>query len=361
MNEDSNAGPAELGWCDYFEAAFARFREGGLAPARVTRQDRDLYLVRGAFGEIAASVRGRMRFEADSAADFPCVGDWAAVSVRPGESRGTIHAVLPRRTSFSRKTAGEVTEEQVLAANVDVAFIVAALDGGRNFSLRRIERFMTLANACGSAAVVVLNKADLCEDEDSMVAAAESSAAGSPVIAVSALEGRGMDRMAAFLAGGGTGVFLGPSGVGKSSIINALLGSDRQKTREVRSDDLRGRHATTARELFVLPAGGGVIDTPGIREIQLWSPAEALDAGFGDVEEIAAGCRFRDCRHEGEPGCAVLEALGSGELDRGRFESWLMQKKELRYLDDRRGYLSAKKERFKKISKWSKEIKRNRE
>ncbi len=245
-------------------------------------------------------------------------------------NRGLIHAVLERRTAFIRKTAGELTEAQVVAANVDTVFLVTGLDG--DFNLRRIERYLTAAWESGASPVIVLNKSDLRDDLAEVAEAVEAIALGTPVAVVSARDGANLDSLRRHLRPGKTAALLGSSGVGKSSLINRLLGEELLPTGPVREDDSRGRHVTSRRELIALPRGALLIDTPGMRELQLWADGGSLAHAFDDVESMAARCRFADCRHEREPGCAVREALASGALDLARFESYLKQRRELRHL-----------------------------
>ena len=317
----------DLGWQPFFSRALDDLAAPDLAPARVARQDRQRYLVFGEVGELVAEVSGKMREAAHTRVDFPAVGDWVAMAARPGEGAATIHAVLPRKSHFSRKVAGVTTEEQVVAANVDTVFLVSGLD--HDFNLRRIERYVTLAWNSGATPVIVLNKADLCDDLDGRLVATEAVAMGIDILTVSAREDEGVDALRAYLGQGQTVAFLGSSGVGKSTLVNRLLGEDRMQTADVREDDSRGRHTTTFRELILVPGGGVMIDTPGMRELQLWADEESLHAAFADVEDLAAGCRFRDCAHDTEPGCAVREAVETGELDAGRFHSYLKLQREL--------------------------------
>ena len=338
-----------LGWHPGLDEHFAPFREQGLAPARVVREHKHLYTVNGEHGELMAEVSGKLMHRAMSRSDYPAVGDWVAVQPRADEGAGTIHAILPRQSSFSRGVAGGQTDEQVVAANVDTALLVSGLDG--DFNLRRIERYLTLAWQSGASPVIVLNKADVCDEVDGRIDQVESIAPGATVLAVSALQGLGMDALRQHVRPGQTAVLLGSSGVGKSTLINSLLGTARQRVEAVREDDSHGRHTTTYRELILLPDGGMIIDTPGMRELQLWTDAEALDGAFQDIDALAAQCRFRDCGHNREPGCVVRAALLSGALDRRRFQSYLKLQKELRYLDrrqDQRANL-IEKARWKKI------------
>jgi ribosome biogenesis GTPase len=320
----------KLGWNAHFKKHLAPFVEQDMLPARVAREDRRVYLVYGEMGEFAAEVSGKFAHDAQSIADFPAVGDWVAVRLLPEEGRAIIHAVLPRRSGFSRKAAGPQTQEQIVAANVDTVFLVSGLDGECN--LRRIERYLTLAADSGAKPVVVLNKADLCESVSEHVRKVKRIAPDTPIHAVSAKELLGLDALREHLGCGETVAFIGSSGVGKSALINALLGAERQEVRAVRESDRRGRHTTTRRELIPLPDGALLIDSPGMRELQLWTDEESLGRTFDDIEELARQCRFRDCRHRGEPGCAVQAAVKAGELDAGRVRNYLRLTRELSHL-----------------------------
>ena len=346
---------SELGWDSLFEEAYQQYRTEGLAPARVGREDRGMYLLLSADGELTGEVSGRFRHEALSKHDYPAVGDWVVAVVLRPEQKATIQAVLPRKSSFVRKVAGERTEGQVVAANVDTTFIVNGLDGGRNFNLRRMERYVALALESETEAVIVLNKTDVCPDVESCVRQAESVASGVPIHSMSALTGEGLDDLHAFLSAGKTAVFLGPSGVGKSALINALLGEERQAVNTQRKGDLQGRHTTTRRELIVLPDGGLVIDTPGMRELQMWGDEEAVTQAFTDIEHFAEQCRFRDCTHQGEPGCAVQNAVNEGVLDADRFDSYLRLQREMAYLARRQDHKAkqAEEKKWKQIRQWS--------
>lgn len=320
---------AELGWNDRFAAAFAPHAAAGRTPARVTLELKGFVEVTDETGARLAECTGRFAREAAGAADFPAVGDWVAVTARPGDAtRADIHAVLPRLTKFSRKAAGEQIVEQVVAANVDTVFLVTALDA--NFNLRRIERYLAAAHASGAQPVVLLNKADVGDDPAARAAEVEAIAPGVPVFVVSAQTRRGLKALAPWLEPGRTVAFLGSSGVGKSTLINRLAGERLQDTQEVREDD-KGRHTTTQRELIVTPAGALVIDTPGMRELQPWDDGGGRAAAFADVAEIAARCRFRDCAHTVEPGCAIVAALADGTLDPARWQSYQRLARETAY------------------------------
>ncbi|HBA83069.1 MAG TPA: ribosome small subunit-dependent GTPase A [Verrucomicrobia bacterium] len=350
------------GWNEEWELSFEPYRHEGLAPARVIREDRELYLVQTETGEKTAAVSGRFRYQAASRSDFPSVGDWAAVETDEAAGKATIVALLPRRTAFSRRHPGKNEEEQIVAANVNTIFLVSALDGGRNFNLRRLERYLALARGSGAQPVIVLNKADLSDCVDRYILEAESAAPALPVHPVSALARQGLDALEPYLATGQTVALLGSSGVGKSALINALLGVEQQVTGEIRAQDHRGRHTTTRRELFLIPGGGMVIDTPGLRELGLWGDESELAGAFDDIEELASQCRFRDCRHDGEPDCAVQQALGDGSLDANRFDNYLRMRRELAHLARKTNPAAqrAEKERWKKIACWQKQIQKDR-
>jgi ribosome biogenesis GTPase len=303
----------EFGWDDRFEQAFAEYGREGFLPGRVVGEHRGGYRVATAGAVLSAETSGRLRYAALGRADYPVVGDWVAIA------GPAIQAVLDRRSVFRRQDPGG--GEQLLAANVDVAFLVTSLN--RDFNLRRLERYLAMAWTSGAQPVVILSKADLSGDLDGPIADVERVAVGVPTIAVSAAAGTGLDQVRAHLVPGRTAVFLGSSGVGKSTLINALAGRSIQAVREIRADDDRGRHATTGRQLIALPAGWLVIDTPGLRSIGLTDAGaeDGLDRTFADIEGLAAGCRFSDCRHVGEPGCAVQAAIRDGSLGRDRLAS----------------------------------------
>lgn len=321
----------ELGWNTNFQSEFEKLSRPELVPARVSSVMKGHFRVRNDGGERLAKLAGKLLFQAKCGSDLPAVGDWVAVGARPGEGCAIIHHVLPRRAAISRKTAGRAAEEQIIAANVDMVFIVSAPN--QEFNLRRLERYVTLVWDSGAQPVVLLNKADLCDDVAAKIAEAGLSAPGVDVHAISAEEGVGFEPLSGYLRSGRTCAFIGSSGVGKSTIINRLLGHDVQSTLPVREHDDRGRHSTTSRQMFLLSSGGLVIDTPGMRELQLWGVESGLAAAFGDVEELAAQCRYRDCSHAAEPGCAVQAAVEAGQLDSERWDNFLKLRAEQAFLE----------------------------
>jgi ribosome biogenesis GTPase len=318
-----------LGWSAHFAEAYRPFEGDGFVPGRVAVQHRGAYVVCTETGEVSAELAGRLRHEAASG-DLPVAGDWVVLRPHEHGSGATIHALLERRTAVSRKTAFHAVEEQVLAANVDVVFLVSGLDG--DFNLRRLERYLATAWESGAQPAIVLSKADLSEDVDGAVAAAEAVALGVPVHVVSCVTAEGIGELRGYLTDNRTVALLGSSGVGKSTLINSLLGEEILATGDVRRDG-RGRHTTTTRELVQVPGGGIVLDTPGMRELQLWDAEEGFGTAFSDVEALFEECRFRDCRHEKEPGCAVKRALVDGSLDQDRYRSYQKLQRELRMLE----------------------------
>jgi ribosome biogenesis GTPase / thiamine phosphate phosphatase len=319
-----------LGWSPSREEEFELYAADGLEPARVAAQHRGAYIVYAERGERPAEIAGRLRHAAVTAADLPAVGDWVAVEDRVSAAAATIHAVLERSTVFSRKTAGEEAAEQVVAANADVVFLVGAF--GDELNVRRIERYLVSGWESGAQPVIVLNKSDLAGDLAADVAAVEVVAFGVPVHVVSCLDGAGVDQLQPYFSGNRTVALLGSSGVGKSSLLNRLLGWKRQRVQALRGDG-KGQHTTTQRELVRLPDGGLVLDTPGMRELGLLSADAGVDETFADVTDLAAGCRFTDCAHQSEPGCAVRAAIADGRLAEERLESFHKLQRELLRLE----------------------------
>ena len=358
MNNNTQYSLSQLGWDSFFEEQFKQVKIPNSIPARIASESRELYKVYSEQGELAAKISGKMRYLAGEEGHLPAVGDWVVIVPQVNEKSAIIHAMIPRKSRFSRKVAGEETKEQVVAANVDTVFIVSGLDGGRNLNLRRIERYLTLAWNSGASPVIVLNKTDLCPDLKASIDSVETVAMGVPVHALSARERSGLDELAQYLKNGKTAAFLGSSGVGKSSIINALIGAEIQDTGDVRDDDKTGRHTTTRRELILLPEGGMVIDTPGMREIQMWAGEDDLEGAFPDIVTIAERCYYNDCAHDREPGCAVRDAIESGDLEPARFESFKKLQNELVYLAAREDNSVRRMEKEKWKNLFAKEMKR---
>jgi ribosome biogenesis GTPase len=309
-----------LGWDARLDETFAPHAAAGMTPARVSLEHTHIYRVLTRDGEMLARVAGRLRHQAAARADFPAVGDWVAVEPSPHGGDARIRAVLPRFSRFSRRAAGDPTEEQIVAANIDTVFLVAGLDG--DFNPRRLERYLVVARESGATPVIVLNKADLVADASRHAAAVQALAPAVPIYPVSCRAPATLEPLKAHLGFGKTGALLGSSGAGKSTIVNRLFGEDLLRTRDVRESDSRGRHTSTHRQLVLLPGGGVLIDTPGMRELQLWDTGEALGGAFEDIDELAGQCRFRDCGHLTEPGCAVRAAVDRGEVLPARLESF---------------------------------------
>jgi ribosome biogenesis GTPase len=358
MNDNTQYSLSQLGWDSFFEEQFKQVKTPNSIPARIASESRELYKVYCEYGELAAKISGKMRYLVGEEGQLPATGDWVVIVPQVNEKSAIIHAMIPRKSKFSRKVAGEITKEQVVAANADTVFIVSGLDGGRNLNLRRIERYLTLAWNSGASPVIVLNKTDLCPDLDAGISSVESVAMGVPVHALSARERSGLDALYTYIESGKTAAFLGSSGVGKSSIINALIGEDRQETGEIREDDKMGRHTTTRRELIILPSGGIVIDTPGMREIQMWAGEDDLEGAFPDIATLAERCYFNDCTHDREPGCAVRDAIEAGDLELSRFESYKKLQNELVYMAAREDNSVRRMEKEKWKNLFAKEAKR---
>jgi ribosome biogenesis GTPase len=341
----------DLGWDDALRHQFEPWAaKPHVQPGRVFIEFNYLFRVYVHGGETEAVLAGRMKHHATSRSELPAVGDWVVVRTRPGDEQGAIIAVLPRRSRFSRRTAGNVADEQVVAANVNVIFIVMALDD--DYSIRRLERYLLLARDSGAAPVILLTKPDIGTEIEARIAEVHAIAADAPVHVLNPRAGEGLEALAHYLTRGRTGALLGSSGVGKTTIINRLVGSDERRTRDVRAADSKGRHTTTNRELVVLPDGGLLIDTPGMRELQLWEVGDAVAETFDDIEALAPACHFADCAHRDEPRCAVKAAVADGRLRADRLDSYLRLQDELEFLarqqderqfeERRRGRLGAK-------------------
>lgn len=321
-----------------------------LIEGRVVLQERGLYRIRTDSEEQSALVSGKFQYDALSASDYPVVGDFVLADCTDPDT-AVIHRVLPRKSLFVRRAAGTGQAEQAVAANVDTVFLCMSLNN--DFSLRRLERYLSVAWESGAQPVVVLTKADLCGDVAQKQLEVESVAVGVPILVVSSMAEDGYAQILPYVTAGRTVAFVGSSGVGKSTLINRLLGEERLATGGLRSDD-KGHHTTTHRELLLLPNGAMVIDTPGMRELGMWDTASGVEQTFADIEALAARCRFRNCAHTGEPGCAVRAALESGELDADRWQSYQKLRAENAYAESSEHYLAAKEQKFKEISKINK-------
>ena len=334
----------DLGWDDALKHQFEPWAaKEYVQPGRVFIEFNYIFRVYVHGGEIDAVLTGRLKHHATSRSELPAVGDWVVVRTRPADEQGAIVAVLPRRSRFSRRMAGNVTDEQVVAANVNVTFIVMGLD--HDYSPRRLERYLLLARESGAAPVVLLTKPDVGDDVEARVAEVHSIATDAPVHVLNPKAGEGIEQVNHYLTRGRTGALLGSSGVGKTTLINRLLGSESRRTRDVRAADSKGRHTTTNRELVVLPGGGLLIDTPGMRELQLWDVGTAVRETFDDIDELASSCHFGDCAHRDEPRCAVKAAVDTGTLPPVRLESYLKLQDELAFLErqqDERALLEEK-------------------
>jgi ribosome biogenesis GTPase len=318
----------KLGWADPFESAWNTLQEqdDSLLPARVASAQRGHYQLWTEDRVVMASVSGKLRRQAASD-QLPVVGDWVGLRHDPSGGQAVIHALLPRRSALVRKRAGGTSEPQVIAANIDLVFLASSLN--QDWNPRRIERALALIWESGAQPILLLTKLDLCPDPGPQLTAAAEVAMGVPVHALSVLDGRGLDALSAYLKPGKTCALIGSSGVGKSSLVNYLCGEARAATREIRAGDERGKHTTTHRELFLLPSGGLLIDTPGMRELGMLDAQTGLDITFQDVEALAGQCRFQDCQHRSEPGCAVQAALSDGSLEPARFDAYVKLQREL--------------------------------
>ena len=315
-----------FGWSEALQHQFTPLAAEGLIPARIIVQQRGLYEIATDVGELSATLAGKLAYDAEDGA-YPVTGDWVAVLARPAEGTASIQHVLPRTSTFIRRASGPAARAQVVAANVDVALLAASMNADLN--ARRIERYLATAWESGADPVIVLTKADMCADANAHLSEIEAVAMGVPVLPVSAVTGAGLDALRAYLAPGRTAVLLGSSGVGKSTLVNALAGREKMATQAIREDDARGRHTTTHRELVLLPSGALILDTPGMRELGLWDAGDGMSAAFADIEALAAHCRFHDCSHHSEPGCAILEALETGALDAARWKAYGKLQREL--------------------------------
>jgi len=318
---------------------------------RVAVEHKGLYRIFTEDGEIVGAISGKMKYNALVREDFPAVGDWVIIDRTNGYSgNAVIHGILPRKSKFSRKIAGNQLDEQIIAVNIDTVFICMSFNS--DFNIRRLERYITMAWESGAMPVILLTKADLCDEIDEKLSQVEAASIGIDVHVISAIENIGMNEICQYIKRGETLAFLGSSGVGKSTIINSLLGEERQSTKEVRNDD-KGKHTTTTREMFLLNSGAVVIDTPGMRELHILDTEEGLDKAFYDIEEIGNNCKFNDCTHNSEPDCAIKKAIEQGTLEQSRYNSYLKLKKEAEYIARKNDVKKQieEKEKWKKIHK----------
>ena len=318
--------------------------------ARVISQEKGMYTIQSDTAVKPAVISGKYRYETQTVSDYPAVGDYVTCEWPEDDSNAVITGLFPRKSCFIRKAAGTGKQEQVVSANIDTVLICMSLNN--NFNIRRLERYLSAAYDSGATPVVVLTKSDLCSDVESKIAEAQKAAPGADVLAISSL-GEDYEAVMRYILPGRTVAFIGSSGVGKSTLINKLTGTDRIATREIGNAD-KGRHTTTHRELLTLPNGAFVIDTPGMRELGMWDSSDGIDTAFADIEELSCACRYAECTHTTEPGCAVLRALADGTLDAARLASYRKLKTENDYAADNSRYLEAKRAKFKEIAKINK-------
>ena len=351
----------ELGWNSFFQNHFKQFEDGKNIPARVSSIRKDTYQVFSEKGELRAKILGKIYNRSHSKSDFPVIGDWVVLDFDPSSDFSSISAILPRQSRFSRKVSGSrkrkssgIIDEQIIAANIDTVFIIMGLD--RDFNVRRIERYLTLVFDSGANPVILLNKSDICKDTEDKIIKIESIALGIPIHTLSAKNHVGLDLLLKYLQKGQTVALVGSSGVGKSTLINSLLGEQRQKVENLSQSGRKGQHTTTTREMIFVPSGGMIIDNPGLREIQLSADQDGLKESFKDIEEIAQYCRFNDCQHDEEPNCSVKAAIEDGTIDANRYHNYLKLKQELWYLDQSKNKTSRQLEQ----AKWGKILKKSK-
>lgn len=341
---------AEYGLIGKFEA-LANDRREQYTAARIISQEKGLYRLISEDGERCGEISGKLMYRAERGSDYPAVGDFVFICKANADEIAVIHEILPRKSVFIRKAAGIKNDEQVVAANIDTVFICMSLNN--DFNLRRLERYLSLAWESGAVPVIVLTKADLCDDLTAKIEKVESIAFGVDIVCTSSVLSDGCAKLLPYIKPGRTVALIGSSGVGKSTLINRLLGEERLDTNGLRNDD-KGRHTTTRRELILLENGGMVIDTPGMRELGMVNAEDGIDKAFADIEELSAKCRFRNCTHTNEPGCAVMQAISDGNLSEGRWLSYQKLTNENRYNDNNALYLAEKRQKFKTIAKINK-------
>jgi len=351
---------SKLGWNDFFAGHFSSLASSGFEIGRVALENRHQYLLYTKSGEIIGETTGKLLHFANSTADLPKVGDWVAFQAFPEEEKAIIHQILPRKSIFSRKIVGRRVEEQVVATNVDIVFIVQGLDN--DFNIRRLERYLIMIFEGKANPVIVLNKIDLCDDIEEKLKEVQTIAGTVPIVLVSAKLDVGIDELKAMIKEGSTYAFTGSSGVGKSTIINKIFSEEIQKTADVRENDSRGKHTTTTRKMFISPEGGLLIDTPGMRELHLWYSEDGLSDTFSDLEELAASCHFSNCTHTKEAKCAILIAINEGELPQERYDSFLKLREESSQLAEKQSVSKflQKKQDTKKVQRGFNKVKHKR-
>ncbi len=340
----------QYGWDEFFEKQFKKFSEKDYSVGRVAIENKNNFQLYTEFGELTAEISGKFLFNAVTDSDYPAVGDWVVIRPIIEEKKAMIEFVLERKNKFSRKVSGETTEEQIISANVDTLFIISSLN--QDIKLRRIERYLTLAKENNVPAVLILSKADLCENLKKKLTEVKSIAFDISVHVISAPENMGTSELRQYFRGNKTVAVVGSSGVGKSTLINCLSGSDEMEVSDISLYKDKGRHTTSHRELIILPEGGLIIDTPGMREIQMWEGSEGVSETFQDVEKYLGQCWFTDCKHETEPGCAVKKAIDDGEINEDRFRNYLKLQREITHFENRNNNKAklAEKKKWKKIT-----------
>lgn len=323
-----------LGWNSFFAENFREYAEKGYSVGRVYQENRRSFWLYTKDGEIRAEISGKFMFHVDSSADFPAVGDWVVFRFPKAKDKAVIDGILPRFSKFSRKVSGSSLKEQIVATNINKVMLVIGLDN--DFNLRRIERYLVMINASGASPVIILNKIDLCQEFETRIAEVKEIAQNTPIASISASTNNNLAALQNYFKEGETVALIGSSGVGKSTITNQLLGYEKQKVREVRATDDRGQHTTTKRELIILAHGGLIMDTPGMRELQLWVSEKGLENSFADIQELSSQCFYRNCEHQENMDCAIQKALSDGSLEKGRWENYNKLIEELMSLQEKR-------------------------